>query len=287
MNSPAEQTAIGPMVIVAAEQYEASPLIHDPWAGRILPLGGRIAASLARWSPIRRGFIAVTEKRIRGGWANFVSRKRYVDDQLVNAVAKGIEAVVILGAGFDTRAYRLPELAGIPVCEVDLPGNVARKAVALRRCFGRVPPGVRLLAVDFETDDLAERLGREGFGPGKRNFYIWEGVTPYLTERAVRKTMGHLADAAPGSGLVFTFIRKDFLDGQAMYGAKAIYEEAVVKRGLWHFGLHPEQVAGFLAEFGWHEMEQVGPDEYAARYLEPAGRNLVVSEIERAVYAER
>ncbi len=165
MNDPVEQTAIGPMVIVAAEQYEASPLIHDPWAARIMPLGGRIAASPARWSPIRRGFIAVTEKRIRGGWANFISRKRYVDDQLVNAVGKGIEAVVILGAGFDTRAYRLPDLAGIPVCEVDLPGNVARKTVALRRCFDRVPPRVRLLAVDFETDDLAERLGRKASAP--------------------------------------------------------------------------------------------------------------------------
>ena len=62
----------------------------------------------------------------------------------------------------------------------------------------------------------------------------------------------------------------------------------MVKRGLWHFGLHPEGVGGFLAEYGWREVEQVGPDEYAARYLQPAGRDdPLVSEIERAVYAER
>jgi O-methyltransferase involved in polyketide biosynthesis len=85
----------------------------------------------------------------------------------------------------------------------------------------------------------------------------------------MRSTMGHLADAAPGSRLVFTFIRKDLLDGQEMYGAQGIYEEVVVKRGLWHFGLHPEQVAGFLVEFGWREIEQVGPDEYAVCYLRP------------------
>jgi methyltransferase (TIGR00027 family) len=275
------------MVIVAADQYEPSPLIHDPWAGRMLPTSGRIAASLARWSPVRRAFIAVTERRIRGGWASFLCRKRYVDDQLVTAVAKGVEAVVILGAGYDTRAYCLPELAGIPVCEVDLPGNIARKAAAVRRCFGRVPPSVRLLAVDFETESIAERLGPKGFGSDKRIFYVWEGVTPYLTESAARNTMGHLGDAAPGSGMVFTFIRKDFLDGQAMYGAGGIYREAVVKRRLWHFGLHPEQVGGFLAEYGWREVEQVGPDEYATRYLKPAGRDGFVSEIERAVYAER
>jgi methyltransferase (TIGR00027 family) len=287
MSNPAEKTAIGPMVIVAADQCEPSPLVHDPWARRILPASGRVAASLAQWSPVRRAFIAVTEKRIRGGWANFLTRKRYIDDQLVNAATKGIDAVVILGAGYDTRAYRMPELAEIPVCEVDLPANIARKAAAVRSGFGGVPSGVRLLAVDFETDNLTERLGREGFGPDKRIFYIWEGVTPYLTEPAVRNTMGHLADAAPGSGLVFTFIRKDFLEGRAMYGARRIYEEVVLKRRLWHFGLQPEEVSGFLAEFGWREVEQVGADEYTARYLKPAGRDEPVSEVERAVYAER
>jgi O-methyltransferase involved in polyketide biosynthesis len=99
--------------------------------------------------------------------------------------------------------------------------------------------------------------------------------------------MDYLGGAATGSGLVFTFVRKDFLDGQAMYGAEPAYQDFVVKQGLWKFGLYPEQVEGFLAEFGWRECEQVGPDEYADRYLEPAGRTLTASEIERAVYAER
>lgn len=275
------------MVIVAADQYETPPLVVDPWAAKILPLGGRFAASSTRWAAARRAFKAITDRRIGGGWSNFLCRKRYVDDQLLSAVDEGIDAVVILGAGFDTRAYRLSELATVPVCEVDLPGNVAQKAAAVRRCFDCVPTHVRLLAVDFESDSLAEALTREGFGPDKRIFYIWEGVTMYLTEPAVRKTMEYLSGAAPGSRLIFTFIRRDFLDGHERYGAGGIHEEAVVKRGLWHFGLNPDQVSGFLAEYGWHEVEQVGPDEYASRYLKPAGRDDGVSEIERAVYAER
>jgi methyltransferase (TIGR00027 family) len=106
------------------------------------------------------------------------------------------------GAGYDTRAYRMPELVGISVCEVDLPGIIARKAVAVQRCFGRVPPGVRLLAADFETESLAGRLARDGFAPDKRIFYVWESVTLYLTGSAVRKTKADLAEAAPGSGPV-------------------------------------------------------------------------------------
>jgi O-methyltransferase involved in polyketide biosynthesis len=82
-------------------------------------------------------------------------------------------------------------------------------------------------------------------------------------------------------------IRKDFLDGEALYQARGIYEEVVVKRDLWHFGLHPGSVTRFLAEYGWRVVEQVGPSEYAARYLTPAGRDEPVSELERAVYAER
>lgn len=287
MTNPVEQTAIGPMVIVAADQHENPPLVRDPWARQMLPPSGRFAASLARFAPARRVFCAMTDRRIRGGWANFLCRKRYVDDQLVDAMADGIDAVVILGAGYDTRAYRMPELAGVPVCEVDLPGNIARKAAAVRRCLGRVPANVRLLAVDFESDNLAECLSREGFGAPKRIVYIWEGVTPYLTESATRATMGHLAHAAPGSRLVFTFIRKEFLEGREMFGAQGVYREAVVKRRLWHFGLAPEEVAGFLSEYGWNEVEQVGPEEYAARYLRPARRDALVSEIERAVYAQR
>ena len=145
-----------------------------------------------------------------------------------------------------------------------------------------------LLPVGFETDDFADCLAHRGFDRGMRTFYIWEAVTQYLTEPAVRKTMEDLAGAAPGSGLAFMFVRRDFLDGQAMYGTQSAYQDFAVKRRLWQFGLlSPEEVAGFLAEYGWRECEQVGLDEYAARYLRPVGRTIIASEIERAVYAER
>jgi methyltransferase (TIGR00027 family) len=214
VNNPAAQTALGPMVIVAADQYESTPLVHDPWAHRLLPAAGRMAMAVARWSAVRRALIAATEKKMRGGWASFLCRKRYIDDQLVNSIPKGVDAVVILGAGYDTRAYRLSELAGIPVCEVDLPANIDRKAAAVRRCFGRIPPDVTLLPVDFEIDDLPECLAHKGFDRGMRTFYVREAVTQYLTEPAVRKTMEYLAGAAPGSGLAFTLSVTIFSTGR-------------------------------------------------------------------------
>lgn len=290
MNPRAAQTAIGPMVIVAADQYEPAPLVHDPWARRLLPFSGRVAAASTRWPAMRRALMSATEKKFAGGWASFLCRKRYIDDQLLTALPEGIEAVVILGAGYDTRAYRMPELAGIRVCEVDLPAIIAAKAAALRRCFGAIPPHVTLLRMDFETDDLARRLDEAGFGRTQRILYIWEAVTQYLTHDAVASTMDHVGRAAPGSGLLFTFLRQDFLDGanmSNMYGARAAYDEFVVNKRLWTFGLDPEQVPAFLADYGWRQREQVGPQDYAERYLRPAGRTMTASAIERAVYAQR
>lgn len=287
MNTSAAQTAIGPMVIVAADQHEPSPLIHDTWARRILPMPGRLAASSTRWPVVRRALMSATEKKFHGGWASFLCRKRYIDDQLLAALRDGVETVVILGAGFDTRAYRMPELAGIRVCEVDLPSNIAAKTAALRRCMGGVPPQVTLLPMDFETSDLTRGLDEAGFGRTQPVFYIWEAVTQYLTEDAVRSTMDHLAGAAHGSSLAFTFVRQDFLDGEHMYGARASYDEFVVNKRLWTFGLHPEQVPAFMANYGWGQREQVGAQEYAERYLQPVGRTMTASPIERAVFAQR
>ncbi|PND56160.1 SAM-dependent methyltransferase [Mycobacterium sp. ENV421] len=287
MSDAAAQTALGPMVIVAADQHEPAPLVHDPWAAGLLPAPTRFIAAATRWSPVRRVLHAATDKRIDGGWANFLCRKRYIDDRLDAAVAKGVDAVVILGAGYDTRAYRLPALSGVPVCEVDLPANTARKAAAVRRTFGRVPDNVTLLPVDFETDDLADVLQGNGFGNQRRTFYVWEAVTQYLTEPAVRRTLDHLSHAGPGSGLAFTFIRADFLTGRQLYGAERARTQFVVKDALWRFGLDPADVAPLLADYGWREIDQAGPAEYTARYLRPAGRTDAVSEIERAVYAER
>ncbi|MEQ0565208.1 class I SAM-dependent methyltransferase [Amycolatopsis sp. NEAU-NG30] len=91
-----------------------------------------------------------------------------IDDPLADAAAGGLDTVVILGAGFDTRAYRLPQLRGIPVYEVDLPAGTTRKAAALRKHFGRIPDGVTLVPVDFETQDFRDQLGRHGFTGGQR-----------------------------------------------------------------------------------------------------------------------
>lgn len=277
------------MVIVAAEQSlpPERRVVSDELAVRFLPAGMRLAARACRWRPVRELLIAATDKKARGIWGGVLCRKRYADEKVSEAVDAGIRQVVLLGAGFDTRACRLVVPRGAAAYEVDLPANIADKRRVLRTVYGRVPEHLALVPVDFETDDLAAALATAGFDPGRPALFVWEAVTQYLTEEAVRATLTFLAKAAAGSRLIFTYVRKDFLDGADLYGAEGAYQEFVVKQPVWRFGIAPEDVGGLLRPYGWVEREQVGHEAYAAGYLQPTGRELRVSEIERFVYADR
>ena len=187
----------------------------------------------------------------------------------------------------DTRAYRITRQRRIPVFEVDLPVNIARKAETVRRVLGALPLSVRLVAVDFETDDLLNAMAEHGYRTDYRTFFIWEGVTQYLTEAAVRRTLEGLRAAAPGSRLVFTYVRRDFIEGTNRYKTRTLYRNVREHRQLWRFGLEPDEVAEFIADYGWRLVEQAGPDELVQRYVEPTGRKLTASQLEWSVFAEK
>jgi O-methyltransferase involved in polyketide biosynthesis len=153
-----------------------------------------------------------------------------------------------------------------------------------------LPAPMRLLAgaaLDFERDDLLTSLAEHGYRTDYRAFFICEGVTQYLTEDGVRRTLEGLRAAAPGSRFVFTYVRRDFIDGSNRYGTRTLYRNVRERHQLWHFGLQPEEVAGFIGEYGWRLAEQAGPDDLVQRYVRPAGRKLEASQLEWSAYAEK
>ena len=287
--NPAAQTAFGPMVQAAIEQYEPPErrLASDDLALSILPAGQRAMVRAMRWPLLRRLTISAGERAVPGSWSLIACRKRYIDDKLDEALPN-IDSVVVLGAGMDTRAYRLARRSDIPVFEVDLPVNIARKKAAVAQAIGAVPASVRLVPVDFERDDLISALTGLGYRTDARTFFIWEGVTQYLSQDAVRATLVALRAAAPpGSRLVFTYVRRDFIEGANMYDAAILYKRFRQLQQVWRFGLDPEQVSAFVAEYGWQLVEQAGPDYYLRNYIEPTGRKLAASQLEWTAYAEK
>jgi methyltransferase (TIGR00027 family) len=290
--SPAAKTAFGPMVIAAAEQYfpDSQRLLDDELAIRILPAGMRLMVRVMGRPRLLRTWACNAmerNKQARGIWGGMVGRKRYADDQVTEALDTGINQVVILGAGLDTRSLRLAAPRGVPAFEVDLPANITYKQRRLPHVVGQVPEQVALIPADLETDDLIERLTAHGLQIQQPAVFVWEAVTQYLTQDGLHHTLASLAKAAAGSRLVFTYIRKDFLDGENFYGFEKGYQDYVVKQRLWRFGINPERVAELLAGYGWAEREQAGPSEYIQRYFQPAGRDLIAMELERSVTAEK
>jgi methyltransferase (TIGR00027 family) len=284
----AAQTAFGPMMQVAIEQYEppARRLVEDDLALSILPAGQRAIVRAMRWPLLRRLMIAAEERAMTGAWALITCRKRFIDDAL-DAALGSIDAIVDLGAGMDTRGYRLARRTAIPFFEVDLPVNIARKSAAVDRALGALPSSVRLVPVDFERDDLIAALVQRGYRSDARTFFIWEGVTQYLTEDAARATFRSLSAAPPGSRLAFTYVRKDFIDGVNMYDAELLYRRFRRRSQVWRFGLDPGDVADFIGEYGWRLVEQAGPDYFLRNYIEPTGRRLSASQLEWSAYAEK
>jgi methyltransferase (TIGR00027 family) len=286
--NPAAQTAFGPMVQAAIEQYEPPEgrLVSDDLALSILPAGQRALVRAMRWPLLRRLTISAGERAVAGSWSLITCRKRYIDDKLDEALGD-IDSVVILGAGMDTRAYRLAHRSDIPVFEVDLHVNIARKKAAVRRAIGGVPASVHLVPLDFERNDLIGTLSGHGYRTDARTFFIWEGVTQYLTEDAVRATLSALQAAPAGSRLVFTYVRKDFIDGINMYDAAILYKRFRQRQQVWKFGLDPDAVAEFVADYGWRLVEQAGPDYHLHNYIRPTGRDLGASQLEWSAYAEK
>ena len=133
--------------------------------------------------------------------------------------------MVILGAGLDTRPTGSPGTR-LPVFEVDQQVNIDRKAAVCDGCSVRCPLSVQLVAVDFERDDLMSVLAEHGYRAEDRTLFVWEGVTQYLTEAGVRRTFEQLRAAAPGSRLIFTYVRQDFIDGTNLYGARTLYRNS-------------------------------------------------------------
>jgi len=288
MSKAAAKTGLGPTVSVAIEQYfpEEQRIITDPLAYAILPISMRVLVWLTRFQPIRNWMIRSVEKSAPGLWNGVMCRKRYIDDRLARDMIE-MEAAVNLGAGFDTRAYRLPELKDVPVWEVDQTDNIEAKQERLEKGFGVLPDHVTLVPMNFDQEELIQVLEENGYSTDKKTFFIMEAVTQYLTEEGITSAFDFLATASPGSRLVFTYVLKDFIEGNKSRDQQSLYDEWVVQKKAWLFGLDPREVADFLDTYGWKIIEDLGYDELAERYVISTVRDETFMEIERMVYAEK
>jgi methyltransferase (TIGR00027 family) len=199
------------------------------------------------------------------------ARTHHIDARLEQAAAQGVTQVVVLGAGFDSRAYRFN--AGHPKLrfyEVDLPATIELKKKRVARMLGALPGYVRYAPIDFNTQSLADVLRRAGYDPARRTFFILEGVTMYVNDAGNRATLRFIGEhSASGSLLVYDYVLRRVIDGDfaGLYGARSTAEGVARMGEPFVTGWTPEQAAEFARQQGLAVLDDLGPDELTRRYL--------------------
>jgi methyltransferase (TIGR00027 family) len=190
-------------------------------------------------------------------------RTAAIDEAVRASVKVGISQLVILGAGLDARAWRMPELEQAIVFELDHPATQAYKQARMPDlpAFARE---VRQAAIDFERQSIGEVLREAGFEPERPSFWIWEGVTMYLTRAAIEATLDALGElAASGSRLAVTYIPPDF--GPAWMKAVGSIAARMIGESL-EARLEPAELAGWLESRGFRVQSDESALEWAARF---------------------
>jgi methyltransferase (TIGR00027 family) len=168
----------------------------DPTAMALLRDDERVAVQRVRAGAAPRGWGARVEfEMVRASADVIVARTVAIDDAIR---ARPAPQLVIVGAGLDDRAWRMPELADVEVFEVDHPASQQDK----RSRVGDLQPlakSVRFVPVDFTRDRLDSALAAAGHQRSVPTSWLWEGVVPYLSKADVAATVAGLA-ARSGSG---------------------------------------------------------------------------------------
>jgi methyltransferase (TIGR00027 family) len=251
----------------AMENIEPRPRFRDPFASAFLSPDLALVVRLARLLRLRGVLARYADRRAPGARTSAIARTCFVDDVVRRTAVAGVRQVVLLGAGFDCRAHRMPELAGSRVFEVDRSETQASKRAHLAH-LSSLRDDVRYVPVDFLRDDVSRRLTDAGWQADRPTLFIWEGVTNYLTEAAVTAILSWIGGCASGTSVVFTYVHAGLLDGSESFeGGDQILRNVRVLGEPWTFGLYPDRVASFLASRGLGLEEDAGADDYRRRYL--------------------
>jgi methyltransferase (TIGR00027 family) len=264
-------------------------LFEDPYALTLLPAFHRALVRLLSMPLVGPALLKMREREIPGVIGNLLCRTRFIDDALRRALQQGMEQVLVLGAGLDSRAYRIETPKHIRFFEVDHPDTQAWKRQRTQeKHLGNGSSGtVCHVPVDFQRDNLEESMAAAGFRRAK-TVVIWEGVTQYIGAEAVDTTFDFLARATePGSKVVFTYIHRGLLDGSLqMPGTRKLIQELERRGEPWCFGIDPSELAQYLFQRGFRLVQDVGAADYQRQYLAPSGRKMNLFGGERVAVAE-
>lgn len=204
-----------------------------------------------------------------------ITRERYIDDFLRTGLRDGFYQVVILGAGFDTRPYRIAGIEKTRVFEVDHPSTQAEKLKRLNKVIDPLPGHVTFVPVDFNTQALAERLFASGYNAQVKTMFIWQGVTMYLTREGVDSTLAFIANhSGADSTVIFDYFYNETLYNLKMKTTRWILR-LIGERMI--FGIDEGQIGSFLTRRGFCDIGNADAEVLKRRYLTGSNAGRAIS----------
>jgi methyltransferase (TIGR00027 family) len=263
-------------------------LFEDRFAIRFLPIAWRAMLHVAETFDATQLIERAIDQRGTGAWSSGVARTRLIDDWICDAAAAGVRQVVLLGAGFDCRAHRLPRLAKIPTFELDRLQLLEEKRKRLGGLVAATHPHLRYVPINFLRDDLGACLSASGFVQSTRTLVLWEGVTNYLDADAVAGVFDLVAKiCAPGSRIIFTYVHAGVLDGRfEATGLDELFTHLAASNESWTFGFRPEELSEYLQRHGLHLIDDLGAAEYRIKVMGARAHGLVGYEFYHVAVAE-
>jgi methyltransferase (TIGR00027 family) len=263
---------------------EEERICYDPLAKEFLTPKYKI---LIQNKLLRNSIVKIIDQLFIGHHYYVVARTRYIDDFLQECIANEIQQVVIMGAGFDSRAYRFDELKKIPVFEVDHPATMAKKKEKIQKKLGSLPNHVVYIPIDFLKEKISDKLVQCGYSGKLKSLFIWEGTTPYLIPESVDETLAFVSsNSGKDSSIIFDYILKSVVDGTCdLEGAKNEFEKMNKTSEPLTFGIEKEKIESFLVERGFQNIKDVDSEYLKERYFKDQHRNRKIKPWWRIVHA--
>lgn len=231
-------------------------VIDDPHAGAMLRRSYRVLARALTSPPLSRLARSPT-------LAFLAARTRFFDDAVASALDSGVEQVGIIGAGYDSRGWRLAR-PGVRFFEVDHPATQRDK----RR---RTPRGGPIyVTADLRSDRLSLLLPLAGFDSSRPAVFIVEGLTMYLPESETRALLGDLATLAPPDSSLaanFTLTGGGSVSTPSRIIAWLTRKTWTVRGEPTYRWVQPQLLPEVLAGSGWIVNDLVNGPDLAVRYL--------------------
>lgn len=263
-NTTVSRSAEGVAAIRAIEMLkpEADRIVSDPYAKALVPSG--ILFSISRWI-ITSGLY---ERIAPGATAFIIARERYIDDYLKACLREGLDQVVILGAGFDTRAFRIPGIERTRVFEIDQAATQAVKLERLKKVIDPLPAHITFLAADLNTQPLGEILHSGGYDQQGKSLFIWQGVIYFLQPEGVDSTLAFIADhSGPNSVVIFDYIYTETLQDTTHGYGKTLARAGKMSGEPYVFGIARGQVGSFLTHRGFCDVIDTPIEDLKPKYF--------------------